>query len=638
MKVTTCWTLLFLAGFGVVHAQDKAPLYTVAGIPDSLKKNAHAVIREESLVFRMEDADRTREINHYVVTVLDPQGDHYGHIANWYQPGMREIRSIKGVLYDPSGQQIRKLKSSDIRDGSDVDDGTMMTDARYKSYNFDYNSYPYTVEYEVEVKNYNSFQFPRWRPQDYDWVAVQHSTFTVQLPDNYPLRYRTEHIGKPKESTPEKGMHQYDWEVSNVAAVHHEILAEAWSRRSPNVITGPGDFVMQQYKGNMNSWDNMGKFFYTLNAGRDVLPEPVLAKVHQLTDTLKDNNAKISALYNYLQQNTRYVSVQLGIGGLQTFDAGYVSKKGYGDCKALSNYMYSLLKAAGIPSCQVLIHGGNYETDFIPDFTSDQFNHVILMVPQGKDTTWLECTSQTLFPGYLGAFTSNRYCLAVNEKGGTLVHTPIYNMDSNKELRRLTVKVDETGNAVMDCFTRSTGEEQDNLHGRNHNVSQERILKILKEQYSLPSYDINSYTWTEWPGKIPAIDEHMQLTVNNYAQITGKRLFLQPNVLNRSGFRLSKDSVRTGNLQLFNAIHDSDTTVFSLPLGYTPESFPKNTDLHSVFGDYHAELQVKDNTLTYIRDYKQRNGIFPASTYLSAVEFFDGIYKADHAKVVFVKQ
>ncbi|HEY0272171.1 MAG TPA: DUF3857 domain-containing protein, partial [Chitinophaga sp.] len=340
MKKCIGWMALCLAGWSAVQAQEKPLPYAVAAIPDSLKKNAHAVIREENLVFRMEDADRTREIDHYVVTVLDPQGDRYGHMVDWYQPGMREIRSIKGVLYDPAGQQIRKLKQSDIRDGSDVDESTMMTDARYKRYDFAYSSYPYTVEYEVEIKNYNSFLFPRWRPQAYDWVAVQHSAFTMQLPDNYPLRYRAEHTGKPRESAPEKGMRQYDWEVNNIAAVHHEVMAEAWSRRSPNVITGPGDFEMQQYKGNMNSWNNMGKFFYTLNAGRDVLPPSVLAKVHQLTDTLKDTNAKISALYNYLQQNTRYVSVQLGIGGWQTFDAAYVSQKGYGDCKALSNYMY----------------------------------------------------------------------------------------------------------------------------------------------------------------------------------------------------------------------------------------------------------------------------------------------------------
>ncbi len=71
-------------------------------------------------------------------------------------------------------------------------------------------------------------------------------------------------------------------------------------------------------------------------------------KVHELTDHLTDKRQKVFALYDYLQKNTRYISVQLGIGGWQPFPADYVATKRYGDCKALSNFMVALLKEAGI--------------------------------------------------------------------------------------------------------------------------------------------------------------------------------------------------------------------------------------------------------------------------------------------------
>lgn len=622
----------------IVQSNGSLLPYCALLLPDSLKKNAHAVLREDHTVFRMEDMDISYETRHYVVTVLDAQGDEYARLVEWYTPNMREVRNIKGILYDALGVQVRKLKSADIQDISAVDNMTFMTDTRYKMYEFAHGAYPYTVEFEYEIKKYDTYTFPHWAPQEDEDVTVQQSSFTVIVPENYPLRYYNQRVGKPKESTPEKGMHQYDWEMKNVPAVHHESLSQYWRKRCPMVITAPGDFEMKKYKGNMSTWENLGKFSLQLNEGRDVLPEAVAQKAHQLTDNLASADEKIAALYTYLQQNTRYVGVQLGIGGIQTFDAEYVSKKGYGDCKALANYMYSLLKAVGISSCQVWIHAGDAQTDFLDNFPSDQFNHVILMVPKAKDTTWLECTSQTLSPGYLSAFTADRSGLAFTDKGGVLVHTPVYTMEDNKELRKVDVKIEDDGKAIINCFTHSSGEEQDDLHQQNHNTSQENILKKLREAFNFPSYDVSNYDWKEFPGKIPAIDETMQLSVNAYAQVTGKRLFLQTNVLNRSGLRLSKDSVRVGEIQLHDAYINVDTTVFTLPAGYTPESLPKTADLHSAFGDYHASVAIKDNVVTYVREYKQHAGIYPASNYAAAVDFFDGIYKADHAKAVFVKQ
>src|SRR5207244_663743 len=103
------------------------------------------------------------------------------------------------------------------------------------------------------------------------------------------------------------------------------------------------------------SWQELGKFQVQLNSGRDKLPDAVKQTVHQLTDQISDPKEKVRILYEYLQRNTRYISIQLGIGGFQPFDASFVASKSYGDCKALSNYMYSLLKEANIKSCYTQI-------------------------------------------------------------------------------------------------------------------------------------------------------------------------------------------------------------------------------------------------------------------------------------------
>jgi transglutaminase-like putative cysteine protease len=139
----------------------------------------------------------------------------------------------------------------------------------------------------------------------------------------------------------------------------------------------------------MMSWKDFGKFVYSLKVGRDQLPDNIKQTVHQLADGLTDPKQKISRLYEYMQKNTRYVGIQLGIGGWQPFDAKYVATNGYGDCKALVNYMYSLLKEAGINSYYTLVRAGKYANYITTEFPSQQFNHVILCVPLQKDTVRL---------------------------------------------------------------------------------------------------------------------------------------------------------------------------------------------------------------------------------------------------------
>jgi transglutaminase-like putative cysteine protease len=110
------------------------------------------------------------------------------------------------------------------------------------------------------------------------------------------------------------------------------------------VLFAPAAFEIQGYKGEMNSWQEFGKFQYILNSKRDELPANIIQQVNELTAGASDNAEKVKLLYAFLQKNTRYISVQLGLGGWQPIEASRVAQTGYGDCKALTNYMHSLLK------------------------------------------------------------------------------------------------------------------------------------------------------------------------------------------------------------------------------------------------------------------------------------------------------
>ncbi|HEX8277124.1 MAG TPA: hypothetical protein VF540_00455, partial [Segetibacter sp.] len=403
------------------------------------------------------------------------------------------------------------------------------------------------------------------------------------------------------------------------------------------VVVGATNFEISGFKGNMSDWKEFGKFVYSLKQNRDNLPAAVKAAIHQLADNEPDVKKKIALLYNYMQQNTRYISVQLGIGGWQPFDASYVAEKKYGDCKALTNYMFSLLKEAGIRSVYTLVKAGTYKRYIVEDFPAQQFNHVILSVPLVKDTVWLECTDQTLPAGYLSGFTCNRYALMVDEDGGHLVKTPAYNFNDNLQVRKVSATVDESGKLNANIETQYTGMQQDDLFGMINTHSKKEQLEYLKKEIDLPTYDITSFDYKTVRSRVPAIDEKLNVVAENYAQVSGKRLFIQPNLLSKSRLKLI-DEERQHDIDLIFEYRDIDTVEIAIPAGFVPEAMPQPVTFTNKFAQYKINYKVDGNKVLLTRLFERKAGRFPKSDYKELVKMYADMYKADRGKIVLIKK
>lgn len=631
------FSFLFLFLYNLSYAFAADDDYAVSKIPEALLKDAHVVKRMEETRFEVLDPGKSRLYHKYALTVLDEKGDHYAVEVVGYDK-LRGFKSMEGNLYDGNGKKIRSLKKNEIRDLSATDDNSLMDDNRVKVHSFFHRVYPYTIEYETELQfNFNMF-FPAWSPVDGENMSVMQSGMTLVVPGDFGIRYKAFNYHDAPVKKTEKGKDVYRWELNNLEAIQLEYASPDWSDMMPVVYLGPVKFEFEKFRGDMSSWEGLGKFIYELNQGRDMLPADVKQTVHQLTDALSSEREKVLKLYDYLQQNTRYISVQLGIGGWQTFDAAYVAQRKYGDCKALTNFMFSLLKEAGIRSHYTLIKNGNGQPHFLQDFPSSQFNHIILCVPLKADTIWLECTSQTVAPGYLGGSNAGRPVLLIDEQGGKLVKTPQYGIRENLQVRNAYGTLSETGELKVRINTRYTAVQQDYLHGMIHLLSKDKQLEYLKKNIDLPHYDVEKFEYTERKSAIPAIDEHLEISATNYASVTGKRVFIAPNIITRSSVKLKPDDKRKYPVVLHFEYHDIDTTIIEIPAGYRVEAMPAPVKVESKFGNYTSEAKVKEGKIIYYRSIEKFSGSFPPDDYNELVKFYDQLYKADRSRVVLVKK
>jgi hypothetical protein len=422
----------------------KSQHFVATAIPDSLKENADMVTRLDETEFEVRSVSHAVLHRRRVYTILNEKGDDYATLATSYDK-FYSINYVNAELYDAGGRELKRFKKKDMEDHPFDDGSSFVSDARYKQGSLYCHTYPYTVDFEEEDEIDGFTDISDWFPQSSLSTSVEDSKFTIVAPMDYVIRYKMMNSKMIPAITEKGNKRTYSWEIKGLPAREEIPFCPPLTRYFPYLMVGASDIDVAGYKGNVSTWSDFGRFYGTLQKGRDVLPDEVRQKVHMLTSNAGTSREKIAVLYDYLQKNSHYVGIQLGIGGWQTFDANYVAHNKYGDCKALSNFMISLLKEAGIKAYPVIIHGGNDNGDFVSDFTNDPFNHIICCVPLGKDTAWLECTSPYLPPGYLSNFTSNRYGLMVGDGGGDLVHTPVYTLADNREERKILAQLDPDG-------------------------------------------------------------------------------------------------------------------------------------------------------------------------------------------------
>ena len=626
---------LFLLSFCMCWINNNAQSLDVHLIPDSI--TANAVVRYDNTIVTIENENKVVVRHNYAITVLNQKGDDYAVYTNIYDQ-LNTLSDISGALFDASGKKLRSMKKKDVDDAPVNDNMSLVRDDRKKSYDFYYRSYPYTVVFNDEEVHSQTFQLPNWQPVPGSDISIQQSSFNVTFPSDLSINYKV--LQKEMlhfDSAIVNNTKTYTWQLNLKKSFQREPFQPNVFQTDPFVFITLPKFKLQNYTGSMQSWQSFGEFITQLNAGRNVLPDNIKQQVHLLTDNLQTQQQKIATLYQYLQKNTRYINIALGIGGWQPFDCKYVADNKYGDCKALSNFMVALLKEAGIKANYVLISATDRHLPMWKDFPCGYFNHATVCVPNGKDSIWFECTSATASPGYASHFTDDRDALMITDSGGIIVHTPIYSIHDNQQNKIVHAIIDESGNMQAQVHTRYTGQASDDIHELLNVGIPEKVQQFYNQSFNLPTYTVQHIQLAEQKSIIPVVNESFDITVNGFAAVTGKRLFIKPNIFNKWELKLLPDETRKYSIVLKENFLHTDTVFIIIPNGYEIESLPKPQSIHTIFGDYAIRFMYSNHQIEVVRYQTGIKQELPASEYAKLVEFFNSMYQNDHAQVVLKK-
>ena len=629
-------TVLFVLFFGAfIYAQDYN--FNVSEIPKNLKEDANSVILFEDTFIEIKSQKTMTVTTRKAVTVLNKLGDGNKYVMVNYDSN-KKIKNIKTVVYDALGTEVKKVKSKEYKDVSQVDGGTLYADSRMLYYQHVPTVYPYTIFYETEVETSNTAFIPRWFPINDFFTGIKSSTFKITYSTDLTIKLIENNLVDFNVSV-NKNENSITYKIESIDPVRNEPLTPSFKEIFPNVKVVSNQFYVEGVLGEASNWKELGKWEYdNLYKDVSVLPASAKDRVLNLVKGIENPIEKAKIIYQYVQDKTRYISVQVGIGGLKPMLASDVDKLGYGDCKALTNYTKSLLDVVGVTSYFTELYGGINKIDMDFDSPNIQGNHVILNIPNNEEDLWLECTSQKVPFGYIANFTDDRDVIVVQPEGGILKRTKKYNAIDNLQLTKGTYNIDNKGAIFAQLKIESTGAQyNDNLQqtdGKNQNELDIHFKKYLAtiNNISFSKIEVfNNKSETKY-------EEFLKLSATNYATLTENQLLISVNAFTKNTNVPKRVRNRKLPFEISRGFLDVDEVKIILPSQLKVEYIPEKVELKTKFGTYSMGLiKIDEYSYLYKRKLQIEEGKYQKEDYELYRNFRKKIRKYDNSKIILVK-
>ena len=605
-------------------------LFLAYTISPELIKNANAVVRQDKTVIEISAYNRMNVTTKRIVTIFNSQGDQkHGGVIGY--DNNTTIKKLEAKIYDALGNEIKKIKKNDFEDVSAVDGGTLYSDSRVKYLDYTPINYPYTVELEQEVEYRSTAFVPGWIPIEGFYISTENAEYEIINSTEIEVKTKTLNF---EDYNIEKH-NDFHYTARNLEAIKPESYSPPFKNYAPYLYSAMTVFDMEGVKGVNQNWNDFGKWMYeNLIKGTQELPEEVKQEIRILTADAKNDLEKAKIVYEYMQSKTRYISVQVGIGGWKPMLASDVDRLGYGDCKGLSNYTKALLDEVDVESYYTVIHRDWDIVNIDKEFSRIEGNHVILTLPVGDSYMWLECTGQTDPFSYIATGTDDRDALIVTPEGGKIIHTKAYTTSENLQETKAKVKLDTDGNINAEVNIKSSGTQYGDHEGLQIEIEKDQKLHYKEYWDNINNLNIESMEFNNDKDNI-VFTEDVQIKAEKYASVSGDRILLEPNIFNKTTYSPPRYRTRKLPFEIDRGFTDIDEFEITLPPELEVDALQEDINIINKFGEYSFSItKLDDNKLLYKRKFVQNKGAYKKEDYKAFRQFRLNVVKHDKSKIV----
>ena len=621
-----------------------------ASLPAHDEETLAALLYAETILSVKADG-RMRRLDRRVYRILRPDDGAYGSVRAYFDSQSRIIDMHAWCI--PATGKDYEVRYKDAVESAvmGVNGGELVGDVRIKRLRIPATEPGSIVGYEIEQELRPYLLADSWEFQEV--APVRESHYTLQLPPGWGFKATWLHHDEVAPTA--AGAAQWTWVLSDVAPIRIEEDMPPWRG-----IAGSVFITLLPPAGRaqgMQSWHDVGAWYLGLvRDRRDATPE-IRQQVAAVTGSQPTPLARMQALAKLVQNDIRYVAIELGIGGYQPHPAAEVFTHRYGDCKDKVTLLSTMLKEIGVDSHYVIVNTARGSITGTTPPTLE-FNHVVLAVqlPAGVDDPSLVAVVRhpqlgrilyfdptdhlTPFGRLRGALQAN-YGLLVTPDGGDLVELPQAPSNSNAINRTARMALDAAG--VLRGTVRETwvgdlaAGQRDAMASTTRESDRIKPLEAVAAR-SFAMFDIVKSSVKNAQASDQPFEWNYELKVASYAKSSGDLLLVRPRILgSKSSALLETRKPRQHPVEFSGPQRDTDVFEIELPAGYEVDELPPPVNAEHGFASYQSRTEIRDHVLRYTRSFEIRELSVPVAKADSLRDLYRTI-ASDERMVVVLKR
>ncbi len=594
--------------------------------------DSRVISRERKIIIENENDVRVIEKS---TTLIARKSDFYLGYESFRETDFRKLSDMNAGIYDILGNELKELEDEDIKE-STVSYYSLYDEHKTISHQLNYPVLPYIIKKELEYKLESTFFLPDWDPQEK--APVESAKLEIVL--EHPIMFSYRNIGdinEPQITLDARGNKCYCWELSDIPEYEDEYRNAPEARHQLGVKLQAVKFDLNGFKGTADNWSNFGSWVH--NLFKDQLLFSPGKEYGQEYLSLTDKRERIKKIYRYLQDNTRYVQVYLGIDGWRPHNVNSIHSLKYGDCKDLSAYMVAMLRQAGIdayPALALTRNAGIVEVDF----PGNHFNHCIVVVPIDKDTLFLECTSDVTSIDELPDQIEGINLLLIKPENSTLITTPVSTPHMNQCVLEADAKINPDRSLTIKGTIKYTGNPANDIRYFLIDKTRKELQEWLARKLSRKSGDVIINELSVFHLKEP--DSTLSVTfgaeLKYFATKAGNRLIFDPGLFHEIYFEGEKPDERKMSLLNYSTSSNSEKIIFSFPEEFELKNPTLCDNLISPFGSYSKNSELRNNSLVWRNNFTISERYIPLENYAEYYNFMEGCKLKSQTKFVLVEK